>query len=433
MNTLTTENAIGISSRQPSRASYWIEVSSWIALIPALFITVGGRVQLAEAGSVALRVTAMAEDSFARRVVMLICSLIILLLISTRFSDVARTLITRRLILVLPVLAFVSVFWSRNPTHTIVDATNLTLTTLFVAYLYVRYPAERLLWFMTLSAAVSLILSAMAVVFFPSIGIDAYQQNAWRGILWQRNNCATACVFYLVIGLQYRARVPLEYTLRGIVLLLSLVFIVMSGSRTGWGLAVFALVISYGLRFASSLDSLHRIVLCMAALILSLVAVIALAFHFKEALALFGKDPTLTQRTVIWAEALMSIAKHPLVGYGYSAFWAGLSGESMQSVLVTGWMEAQAQNGYLDVLLQLGLLGLVPLVWMIARGLIHSRRALRERRLTPTICTATVFLIVMMVENITESSFLVSEGLLWFYMLLAVFVLSGMKKRTGGI
>jgi exopolysaccharide production protein ExoQ len=433
MTTLITEDAVDISSREPSRASSWIEVSSWMALIPALFITVGGRVQLVEAGPVALRVTAMAEDSFVRRVAMLICSLIILSLISTRFSDVLRVLITKRLLLVLPVLAFVSVFWSRNPTHTMVDATTLTLTTTFAAYLYVRYPAERLLWFMTFAAAASLLLSAMAVVFFPGIGIDAYQQDAWRGIFWQRNNCATICVFYFILGLHYRARVPLEYMLRGIVLILSLVFIVMSGSRTGWGLTLVALAISYWLRFARRLNSLHRIVLSMAALISSLVAVTALAVHFKEVLALVGKDPTLTQRTVIWAEALMSVAKHPLVGYGYSAFWSGLSGESMHSVLVTGWMEAQAQNGYLDVLLQLGLLGLVPLVWMIARGLVQSQRALQERRFTPTVCTATVFITVMLVENITESSFLVSQGVLWLYTLLALFILSGQKKEMGVI
>jgi hypothetical protein len=44
-----------------------------------------------------------------------------------------------------------------------------------------------------------------------------------------------------------------------------------------------------------------------------------------------------------------------------------------------------------------------------------------------------VFITVMLVENITESSFLVSQGVLWLYTLLALFILSGQKKEMGVI
>ena len=54
-----------------------------------------------------------------------------------------------------------------------------------------------------------------------------------------------------------------------------------------------------------------------------------------------------------------SIAKRPLLGYGYQAFWLGLEGESYRVILAVSWVLAQAQNGFLDVMLEMGMLGLV--------------------------------------------------------------------------
>jgi O-antigen ligase len=131
----------------------------------------------------------------------------------------------------------------------------------------------------------------------------------------------------------------------------------------------------------------------------------------------------MTQRTVIWAEVLPSIAKHPWIGYGYSSFWAGLNGESMQTVLTTGWMEGQAQDGYLDVLLQLGFVGLLPLCWLFGRGFIQASRAIQRGKVKPVVLLAPVLLGLVLCENIGESSLLLPLGIPWFYALLALVVL----------
>ncbi len=73
---------------------------------------------------------------------------------------------------------------------------------------------------------------------------------------------------------------------------------------------------------------------------------------------LLGKDVTLTGRTEIWSAVLDSIAKRPLLGYGYQAFWLGLQGESYRVILAVSWVLAQAQNGFLDVMLEMGVAGL---------------------------------------------------------------------------
>jgi len=411
-----------------TEGSIWTEVYAWVALLPALFITVSGRIQ-PDDGPVAFRFTAMEEDSLERRILRVACSLLIVFLVSTRFRAVLRACAKARLFLVLPFLAFASVLWSQSPIHTLVDAANLALTTLFAVYLYVRYPGRRLVEFLTFAAAVSLLISIFLVIAVPRIGIDAFQQDSWRGIFGQRNNCAAVCALYLVLALHDRTRTFAGQVFRAIVIVLSLVFIVMSGSRTGWALTLLAFALTTLVRFAARMRALDRLAFLMAVAIPTTLVVYLAATNFNELLAVMDRDPTLTQRTVIWAEVIPSIVKQPLHGYGYSAFWTGLHGESSHAVLVTRWMEGQAQNGYLDVLLQLGLLGLVPLIYMFVRGFLQAGKAFERLDVSPAVLLATVFLPMVLMENVGESSFLLPLGIPWFYALIAFLVLTFSSRK----
>jgi exopolysaccharide production protein ExoQ len=409
------------------RTSPWREVNAWIDLLPTIFIAVGGWIRVAT-GPIAFRFTAAEENSLARRLTRIALSLLIVLLISMRFQKIVMTCLKQKLLLVLPALAFVSVLWSQNRNHSFVDATNLALTTVFAIYLYLRYPGRRLLSFLTFSAAVSLLLCLASVIFVPSIGIDPFQQNAWRGIFAQRNNCAVICVFFLLAALHGRPRGLAEHIIRGFVVVVAGTFIVMSGSRTGWLLAVLALIFTHGLRLVQRLGSLDRIVFLMFLTIPLAILGFVVAESSTHLLALMGKDPTLTQRTIIWGEVLPSIAKRPIQGYGYSSFWMGLNGESAHAVLATGWMEGQAQDGYLDVLLELGLLGFVPLIWMLGRGLVHAWRAICARSSAAPIHFGIVVLLVLLIQNIGETSILLPLAIQWLYVLLALLVLSRSNK-----
>ncbi len=421
------QDAHSVPRERPCQGAIWTEVYAWAALLPMLFITVSGRIQT-DPGPVAFRFTAMEEDSLERRLARLGCSFLILFLISTRLREILAACKRTRLLLFIPALAFVSVIWSQNPSHTLIDAANLALTTLFAIYLYLRYPGERLVSFLAFSACAALLLSIFVVVIFPSVGIDAFQQDAWRGIFGQRNNCAAVCCLFLVLGLHFRPHALFEQCMRGSILFLSAVFIVMSGSRTGWILAALAVLLTCGLRLTMRLRSLDRLAFLMALVVPTALLVFALATNLNQVLALLDKDPTMTQRTVIWAEVLPSIAKHPLQGYGYSAFWNGLSGESTQAVLTTGWMEGQAQDGYLDVLLQLGLIGLIPLAWTFVRGFTQAAGAVERRTPDTMVWLAIVMLPLILVENIGESSLLLPLGIPWFYTLLALLALNFAKR-----
>jgi O-antigen ligase len=109
-----------------------------------------------------------------------------------------------------------------------------------------------------------------------------------------------------------------------------------------------------------------------------------------------------------------------------------LAGESANTILVTGWAENQAQSGFLDVLLQLGLLGFVPLVLVLGRALTQAARAINPLSTAP-VQMATVLLLVLIVENVGETGFLVPIHLLWFYTLLTLLILDGSRNREEAV
>jgi len=66
-----------------------------------------------------------------------------------------------------------------------------------------------------------------------------------------------------------------------------------------------------------------------------------------------GRDPTLTGRTGIW-KLLISLAGNPLFGTGYEDFWSGIR---MLKILDRYHIN-EAHNGYLEIYLNTGLIGL---------------------------------------------------------------------------
>jgi O-antigen ligase len=76
-----------------------------------------------------------------------------------------------------------------------------------------------------------------------------------------------------------------------------------------------------------------------------------------------GKDLEFNGRTPVWTLAIEKALQQPWIGYGYSGFW---SSEEAQYVISRTWLAKEnpneiyhAHNGFLDLFLQLGLLGTI--------------------------------------------------------------------------
>ena len=127
-----------------------------------------------------------------------------------------------------------------------------------------------------------------------------------------------------------------------------------------------------------------------------------------------GRSPDLTGRFDLWNAALLSISKRPWLGYGFSAFWRGMEGESGSLQLTVGWTTplVQGHNGFIDLMLHLGALGLAIftvgylVVWRRALGFLSRVPG----PLPVWLCTYLVF---MLLYNLTESSLLTQHSIWW--------------------
>ena len=72
---------------------------------------------------------------------------------------------------------------------------------------------------------------------------------------------------------------------------------------------------------------------------------------------------TLTGRMQLWTALLDEAARRPFLGHGYGAFWT--DARILQVSHSIGWMASNAHSAYLDVLLHLGIVGLLCYVLVL--------------------------------------------------------------------
>ncbi len=127
-----------------------------------------------------------------------------------------------------------------------------------------------------------------------------------------------------------------------------------------------------------------------------------------------GRDPTLHGRAEIW-QAVSKEDINPLFGAGFYSFWTT---ERMQR-LSAGYhyLLNEAHNGYFDIYLSSGLIGLAALIGMLVAAAGRIKRALLDGSVFGSLRLA--ILTTTIVYNVTESIF-DRLGLVWFALLLVV-------------
>jgi O-antigen ligase len=136
-----------------------------------------------------------------------------------------------------------------------------------------------------------------------------------------------------------------------------------------------------------------------------------------------GKDPTLTDRTKIWAFVL-EMHTNPLVGTGYQSFWLGPRLAYFWENSGLGYLN-EAHNGYLEVYLELGLVGVALLIGFLVASYLRICSKLTLQPGLPVFGLA-VWLVVVF-YNMSEAAF--QSGLLWTVFLMEAINLPERTKR----
>ncbi|MGZ5470782.1 MAG: O-antigen ligase family protein [Nitrososphaeraceae archaeon] len=128
----------------------------------------------------------------------------------------------------------------------------------------------------------------------------------------------------------------------------------------------------------------------------------------EKLVLLSGREMTFTGRTWVWNELVKVGLKNPFFGCGFGGFWVNIT--NIDFPFSTG------HNGYLDVFVDLGLVGLLLLTIIIIiaysdiRSIILNHFDLGLIRL--------VFIITIIITNFIESTFIKPSSLLWYLFII---------------
>jgi exopolysaccharide production protein ExoQ len=303
-----------------------------------------------------------------------------------------------RLFWLLPALALVSVLWSGAPTISFRRAVALLGSSIFGFYLGSRYSrADLLRLFLAVSVIVT-ILSVLTVVALPAYAID--DSGAWQGVFGQKNHLGRFMALSAVLWLLYAASFRRHRFLAG-VSVVSVALVLLSHSATSVALLFILLSVLLLIRLVRVRSKAVAPILALVVVVGGYLATIV-ASNPGRATALLGRDSSLTGRTQLWSLVWQMIQTHLWHGYGYGGFWLGFDGPSAAIWSVVNWNPPSAHDGFLDLMLDLGIAGVVIFVPAM---LIAIRYAVSLARRGRTLDAAfpLIFLVFYLLSNLTES------------------------------
>jgi O-antigen ligase len=274
--------------------------------------------------------------------------------------------------------------------HAGLAARRVVLATfvIFQAAMFLLLPQDRthFVRLLTFGSLVVLALCYAGVIFAPGLSIHQSTDIAepqlagnWRGFFAHKNGAGAGMGILVISGIYiFRA---FSRALGALIVALAAVFLVFTESKSPIMLLPLALVFSVVLvrlrgRFLKFMTAFS---------VPAIICFLTIGSVASEAVyALVDKlmsDPTFTGRNDIWEFTLDHIMQRPLFGFGYQAFWG--TAELVNSWTWTeswGYRASDAHNGYLNIAVMTGLVGLtLALGWVFVQPLRDHIRTLADR------------------------------------------------------
>lgn len=361
------------------------------------------------------------EDSVALRLLLVPALVLAFGLTALRPRQTAAMLLRLPWLALLIAWVWASVAWSIDPATTVRRAFAFTAYSLIAVHLAMRFAPERIIVWL---AVVGLVQLGLSVVFALALPGYAYMPDGGqlRGVFTHKNSMGELLLLAgAVLAATWPGRlIPRWLAAAGLALVFALAL--PTGSATALALLV---------ALAASLTALlvlrlpHHVAALLIALGLGLAALVTALTLLQPGLLfeLLGRDPTLTGRAQLWAFVDQLIAERPWFGHGYRTVFAQ-PWVQQWVVNALGWPAPHAHNGYREILLDLGLVGLL-LVLPILFGTLA--RAVRRLVVRPDGLAVFGFLVLAgyLLRNLTEADLLHQTKLVWVLVLLAAFHLRG--------
>lgn len=323
---------------------------------------------------------------------------------------------------------WLSLIWAIDPDIAI---RRLLLTTMVVLTVFSMVDilgyARTILIFREMMIVI-LVANFLSVILLPSVGIhqqldvegfglDPELVGNWKGLLTQKNFAGAICALTIVVFL-FDAR-SIKTWIRWAVIIASAFFLFKTHAKTSLGMIFLA--IGTGWVFQAYNPRFRPLLLPALLGVLLVVVGLAIAF-WSDVEAVFSRPDAFTGRVHIWSTLIAYWKDHWLLGSGYGSFWniGGNRTPIFHYVKETDWVALVAigHNGYVDLLAQTGLPGLVLVILSTViipfANLASPRIPGSQRGLLAS------FLIFCVGHNLTETSVLDRDSIVGILMMFTI-------------
>ncbi len=269
-------------------------------------------------------------------------------------------------------------------------------------------------------------LSVLLIKYFPEYGRTYgrwFGEVHYTGVTTNKNTLGAICMLF---GLALIQRLFVLYRNRGqsgrkrmllanaIVLGTILWLLSIASSMTSWSCFGMGLTVILALNIRA-VAKRRRILHFLIPVMLTASASVLFLGVSPDTLTAMGRDPTLTTRTEMWP-MLLSLCKNPIGGVGFGSYWLGSRLEQIWKVWE--WKPNEAHNGYLEIYLSLGWIGMILLAIVLASGYRKAFVACRRNLDLGSVLLA--YFVVGVAYNFSESAFFQFLHPVWIMTLLAM-------------
>lgn len=346
--------------------------------------------------------------------------------IGLRWKKVLHQLPTGKYLLAFVVILWLSQYWSIDVYKTKTDVMLVIESTILGIYIATRLNFKEQTRLLTIMFGLASVLSIFYVFAMPSLGImngpkvSGDLQGTWRGIYNHKNAMGRVMSVGGLLLLIKPFTTQKKKWIPWVIFLICFQLILGTNSKTGLVGFLFIVVLSPISRIFRW-NMAVGIPLYICAILLGGVGAVFLGDNWDAALGSLDKDPTLNGRLPIWEIMVHRIAERPWLGYGYKAFWQGWAGKYSAPIWRTiVWLPGHAHNGFIDIMIDVGLLGSSIFAFAFFDAIIKS---INRIRYTPSLegLWPLGFMTFYIIMNQTQTALVSPHNIQWLLFVLICF------------
>jgi len=349
-------------------------------------------------------------------------------------ANLVNDWLRNRWLLIFLAFSAASLFWSVAQTVTLYEVILLICSTFITSYIAVRFRFDGVINILTLFAVIATLISLMIVFLIPEVGImhRAGHVGSWRGLFWHRNHTGSMMAFFNMIFLLRFLADPVSVNIQSnrrkkvffaIFYLLTAMHVFGSLSATAnilfFALNLFSIFVYFWMKQRLRIKKWHY----YAALFVFVAMIFIVGENLEFVFRLLNRDPSMTGRTIMWPDLINNTyLERPFIGHGFATIWMQ---ESFRILIQHRWGWSYqpyfSDNGYIDILLNLGAVGLLIFFYGAAFVVKQVLVLLYQYNSRESFFMLAI-LVYVFIANISYSFLFEVDYFVWSLLVLAAFL-----------